>query len=129
MKAFLLNFLVKGGRGFRWRTVSTDFQVKNSGGCTKSRFAEDLRTGNLDGEACVLSCVYLFFSLLFVSLLFACMFTFYLLLWSCLLGHASVMWFSAVGRGDGGERFWWVSSNLFCSSVGLMQDVMKSHHF
>ena len=23
-------------------------------------------------------------------------------------------------------RFWWVSSGLFCSLVGLMQDVMKS---
>ena len=61
-----------------WRTVSTDFWVKNLGGCTKALFAEDLCMGKLGGEACVLHCVYLF-CLLFVYLLFVCIFAFYLL--------------------------------------------------
>ena len=55
----------------------------------------------------------------------------------CLLGHASIMWFSTIGAvcvwggvgwGGGGDyfcvvvwRFWRVSCSLFCS---LMQDVM-----
>ena len=39
------------------------------------RFAEDLHTAKLDGEACVLRCVYLFICLLFVYLLFVfCLF-------------------------------------------------------
>ena len=70
MKAFLLNFLV--GVGFCWRTVSTYFWVKNPGGCTKSRFPEDLRTGQLGGEAFVWRCVYLFVCL-FVCLFVVCL--------------------------------------------------------
>ena len=55
------------------------------------------------------------------------------------MGHASMMWFSAVSKGGGeggGVLFlcfcgvvrwlWWVSSGIFCSTVSLMQDVMKS---
>ena len=61
---------------FCWWTVSTDFRVKNQGGCTMSRFAEDLRTGKLYGEACLSRFVYLFICLLFVYLLFACVFAF-----------------------------------------------------
>ena len=94
--AVIISIIVNSG--FCWQTVSTDFWVKNPGGCTKSRFAEDLRTGKLDGEACVLQFVY-FFNLFIICLLFVCVFAFYLLLWSCLLDHASVTRFSAVGRG------------------------------
>ena len=57
-------------------TVSTDFRVKNRGVYTKSRFAENLCTGKLDGEACVLRCVYLLICLLIVYLLFVCVFAF-----------------------------------------------------
>ena len=39
-------------------------------------FAEDLHTGKLDGETCVLHCVYLFICLLFVYLLCVCVFAF-----------------------------------------------------
>ena len=56
----------------------TYFRVKNPGGgvCTKSRFVEDLRTGKVDGEACVLHCVYLFiyfFICLFIVCLCVCL--------------------------------------------------------
>ena len=66
MKALLLNFLL--GVGFCWWIVSTYFWVKNPGGCTKSRFPEDLRTERLGGEAVVLRCVYLFVCLFVVCL-------------------------------------------------------------
>ena len=85
-------------------------------------------------DSCALHCVYLFICLLFVCLLFACVFAFYLFLRSCFLCHTSIMWFTTVGRRGWSRwlflwsclRFWWVSSGLFCSLVGLMQDVMKS---
>ena len=56
--------------------------------------------GKLNGEACILRCVYFFICSLFVYLLFVCVFAFYLLLRSGVLGHASVMWFNTVGRGS-----------------------------
>ena len=73
MKAFLLIFLVnpKDGMG-----VSIEFRVNTPWGCTKSWFAEDLCMGKLDGEASILCCIYLFICLLFVYLLFVCVFTF-----------------------------------------------------
>ena len=63
--------------------------------------------GKLDG---VLRCVYLF-----VYLLFVCVFAFYLLLQSCLLGHASIMWFSAVGMG--GKGWGWL---FLCSCLAVL---------
>ena len=84
MKAFLLNFLLHPGRlgggvvgGFYWQTVSTDFLV-NTLAASKNlgSFADDLRTGKLDGEACVLRYIYLFVCLLFVYSLLVCVFAF-----------------------------------------------------
>ena len=42
-------------------------------GYTKFQFVEDLRTVKLDGEACVLLCVYLFVFSLFIYWLFVCL--------------------------------------------------------
>ena len=74
--------------------------------------------------------IYLFIICLFIVCLCVC---FLIIFKKVFVGHASIMWFNAVGKGDGGGyfygivwRFWWVSSGLFCSPVGLMQDVMKS---
>ena len=90
--------------------------MKNLGGYTKSQFVEGLPKGKLDGGACVLCCGYLFACLLFFYLLFVCVFAFYLLLQSCLLGHASMMWFSVVGRGGEGVA---ISMELFGGFGGL----------
>ena len=118
------------------RRVSTDFRVKNPGGCTKSWLAEDLRTRKLDGGACVfhLCFVCLFICLLFVFLMFLCVFAFTNLygavcwvmhqlcnlaplegVWGCYF--CGVVW-----------RFCWVSSGLSYSPAGLMQDVLKILH-
>ena len=107
--------------------ADTDFRVKNPGSCTKSPFAEDLRTGKLGGEASILHCVYLFIYCLFIYCLFVCLLFIYLKGAVCWIMHKlcglpllggyfrGVMW-----------RFWCVSLGLFFSPVGLMQDVMNS---
>ena len=56
------------------------------------------------------------FIYLFVYYLFICVFAFYLLLWSCLLGHGSVMWFSTVRRGDGV----WLFMGELCGGFGWL---------
>ena len=97
-----------------------------SGGCTKSWFARISTWGKLDGEACVLCCVYLFTYCLFVCLLFI-----YFKGAVCWVIHQSCGLVS-LEKGVGGYfcgvfwQFWWAISGLFCSHVGLMQDVMKS---
>ena len=134
IRAFLINFLVEGegwvsvGRQFlqifRWKTWGATQNLSLWRVSPKGNWMEEL----VFCAVVIYLLVYYFFYLLFV-----CVFAFYLLLQSCLLGHASVMWFSVVGRGEGGGYFygivwwfWWVSSGLFCSPVCLMQDVMKS---
>ena len=84
--------------------------MKHSGGCAKFRFAEDLRNGKLDGEACVLRCIYL----LFVCLLFI-----YFYGAACWFMHQLCGLAPLEGWGGGGYFcdvvlwFWWVSSGLF----------------
>ena len=84
--------------------------MKKPGDCTKSRFAENLRTGKLDGEVCVLRCVYLFVICLFVVCLCVCfLFTFT----EPFVGFGGLVLFEREGRS-------------VCSPAGLMEDVMKS---
>ena len=135
IKAFLLNFLV------RWVSVGWEFlQIswwKTGGGCTKSRFAEDLHTRKLDGEACVF---HLCFACLFIFLLFV-FFIVCLCVYFLFIFYGAVCWVMyqlcdlALLEGVWGCcfcgavcRFCWVSSGLFYSPVGLMQNVMESLH-
>ena len=132
MKAFLLNFLVEGwgGEGGCSRSVSTDFRVKDPWGCTKSWFSEDLCTGNWM-EKLVFCAVFisLFVHYLFIYCLCVCLLFIYF--------YGAVCWVMRQLCGltplEGGRyfygvvwQFWWVSCSLFCSPMGLMQDVMKS---
>ena len=56
--------------GLRWRTVSVDFRMNRPRDCGNSPFAENYRTGKLDGKACVLRYFHLFIYYLFRIRLF-----------------------------------------------------------
>ena len=102
--AVIISIIVNSG--FCWWTVSTDFWVKNPGGCTKSRFAEDLRTGKLDGEACVLQFVYFFICLLFVYYLYVCLLFTYFYRAVCWVMH-QLRCLALLEGGIGGGSFLW----------------------
>ena len=110
IKTFLLNFLMKWGGG--WISVGGQFP-QFLGEKPKGLHKISVCGGSPHGEIgcrglCFAQC--LFICLLFVCLLFVCVFAFYLLIQSCLLGHASIRGErtgeGGMGRkGDGGWLF------------------------
>ena len=134
MKAFLLNFLV------RWVSVGWEFpQIswwKTQGAARNLGLRRISAQGNCMEKlvffTCVL-CVYLFFYYLFFYCLFVCLLFIYFYGAACWVMHQScdlVLLEGVWGYCFCGAvwRFCWVSSGLFYSPVGLMQDVMESLH-
>ena len=103
---------------------------EESRGLHEILFCEESLHGEIEPRSLCFA-LYLFIYLFIICLFIVCLFAFYLLIRSCLLGHASIRWEREGGIGGGYFyvvmwQFWWVSSELFCSPVGLMQDVMES---
>ena len=118
MKAFLLNFLLRGG--FLLTECFHIFSGKKSGGLRKISVSGGSPHRKIGWRSsCFALCLFIY--LLFVYLKGAVCWVMHQLCGLALLEGGGGGYLRGVSW-----RFWWLYSGLLCSPVGLMQDVMRS---